>query len=276
MALAPGTKLGPYEIQSQLGAGGMGEVYRARDTRLGRIVAVKILPSHLSDSSEAKQRFDREAKSISSLNHPNICTLYDVGQHDGVDFLIMEFLEGETLADRLMKGPIPPGNVLEYGVEICEGLETAHRSGVVHRDLKPENIMLTKSGAKLMDFGLAKETMSRSLDASAGTTVASGLTEKGMIVGTFKYMSPEQLQGHEADARSDIFALGAVLYEMITGKRAFPGKSQIGVASAILEKDPEPITASQPLAPLTLDHLVRTCLLKDPEERIQTAHDVKL
>ena len=194
MALASGTKLGPYEIQSPLGSGGMGEVYRARDTRLDRTVAVKILPSHLSDKPEAKQRFDREARSISSLNHPNICTLYDVGRQDGVDFLVMEFLEGETLADRLMKGPLPPEHVLKYGVEICEGLEKAHRSGVVHRDLKPGNIMLTKTGAKLMDFGLAKETMSPSLDASALTAAASGqpLTEKGTIVGTFQYMAPEQ------------------------------------------------------------------------------------
>jgi serine/threonine protein kinase len=278
MALAPGTKLGPYEIQSPVGAGGMGQVYRARDTRLDRTVAVKILSSHLSDNPEAKKRFNREARAISSLNHPNICTLYDVGQKDGVEFLVMEFLEGETLADRLMKGAMPREYVLKYGVEICEGLEKAHRSGLVHRDLKPGNIMLTKSGVKLMDFGLAKETMSPSLDASALTAEASGqpLTEKDTLVGTFQYMSPEQLQGHEADARSDIFALGAVLYEMITGKRAFPGKSQISVASAILEKDPEPITASQPLAPPTLDHLVRTCLAKDRGERIQTAHDVKL
>lgn len=278
MALTSGTKLGPYEIQSPLGTGGMGEVYRARDTRLNRTVAVKILPSHLSDKPEAKQRLEREARAISSLNHPNICTLYDVGQQDGVDFLVMEFLEGETLADRLMKGPLPPEHVLKYGVEICEGLEKAHRSGVVHRDLKPGNIMLTKTGAKLMDFGLAKETMSPSLDASALTAVTSGqpLTEKGTIIGTFQYMSPEQLQGHEADARSDIFALGAVLYEMITGKRAFPGKSQISVASAILGEDPEPITASRPMSPPALDYVVRTCLAKDPEGRFQTAHDVKL
>jgi Tol biopolymer transport system component len=278
MALTSGTKLGPYEIQSPLGSGGMGEVYRARDTRLDRTVAVKILPSHLSDKPEAKQRFDREARSISSLNHPNICTLYDVGQQDGVDFLVMEYLEGETLADRLMKGALPQEQVLKYGVEICEGLEKAHRSGVVHRDLKPGNIMLTKTGAKLMDFGLAKETMSRSLDASALTAAASGqpLTEKGTIVGTFQYMAPEQLQGQPADARTDIFALGAVLYEMITGKRAFSGKSAISAASAILEKDPEPIAASRPASPPMLDHVVRTCLAKDPEGRFQTAHDVKL
>jgi Tol biopolymer transport system component len=278
MALTSGTKLGPYEIQSPVGAGGMGEVYRARDTRLDRTVAVKILPPHLSDKPEARQRFDREARSISSLNHPNICTLYDVGRQDGVDFLVMEFLEGETLADRLLKGPLPPEQVLRYGVEICEGLEKAHRSGVVHRDLKPGNIMLTKSGAKLMDFGLAKEAMSPSSGASALTAVAAGqpLTEEGTIVGTFQYMSPEQLQGREADARSDIFALGAVLYEMITGKRAFPGKSQISVASAILEKDPEPIAASRPMSPPALDYVVRSCLTKDPDGRFQTAHDVKL
>jgi len=256
----------------------MGEVYRARDTRLDRTVAVKILPSHLSSNPDAKQRFDREARSISSLNHPNICTLYDVGQQDGVDFLVMEFLEGETLADRLLKGPLPPEQVLKCGIQICDGLEKAHRSGVVHRDLKPGNIMLTKTGAKLMDFGLAKETMSPSLDGSALTAVASGqpLTVEGTIVGTLQYMSPEQLQGHAADARSDMFALGAVLYEMITGKRAFPGKSQISVASAILEKDPEPITASRPMSPPALDYVVRTCLAKDPEGRFQTAHDVRL
>lgn len=278
MALTSGTRLGPYEIVSPLGAGGMGEVYRARDTRLDRTVAVKILPSHLSENPEAKLRFDREARSISSLNHPHICTLYDVGQQDGVNFLVMEFLEGETLADRLMKGALPPEQVLQYGMEICEGLEKAHRSGVVHRDLKPGNIMLTKTGAKLMDFGLAKETMPPSLGASALTAAASGqpLTEKGTIVGTFQYMAPEQLQGHATDARSDIFSLGAVLYEMITGKRAFPGKSQISAASAILEKDPEPITVSRPTSSPTLGYVVRTCLAKDPEGRFQTAHDVKL
>ena len=279
MALTSGTKLGPYEIQSPLGAGGMGEVYRARDARLDRTVAIKILPSHLSDNPEAKQRFDGEARAISSLSHPNICHLYDVGSQDGTDYLVMEYLEGETLADRLAKGPLPPEQALKCGIEICEGLEKAHRTGVVHRDLKPGNIMLTKSGAKLMDFGLAKGTMSQSLTSASALTAmtsAQPLTEKGMIVGTFQYMAPEQLQGHEADARSDIFALGVVLYEMITRKRAFPGKSQMSVASAILEKDPEPITTSQPLAPLALDHLIRTCLAKDPDERFQMAHDVKL
>jgi eukaryotic-like serine/threonine-protein kinase len=279
MVLTSGTKLGPYEIQSPLGAGGMGEVYRARDTRLDRTVAVKILPAHLSDDPEAKQRFEREARAISSLSHSNICHLYDVGSQGGLDYLVMEYLEGETLASRLDRGRMPAEQALRAATEIADALEKAHRQGVVHRDLKPGNIMLTKGGAKLMDFGLAKGTLSRPLsNASALTAVTDGhpLTEKGMIVGTFQYMSPEQLQGHEADARSDLFALGAVLYEMITGRRAFPGKSQISVLSAILEKDPDPITASQPLVPIALDHLIGTCLAKDPDERVQTAHDVKL
>src|ERR1700678_2006225 len=236
MALISGTKLGPYEIQSPLGAGGMGEVYRARDTRLDRTVALKILPSHLSDNPDARQRFDREARAISSLNHPNICTLHDVGHQDGVDFLVMEFLEGETLADRLKKGPLPTELVLKYGIEICEGLERAHKSGVVHRDLKPGNVMLTKTGAKLMDFGLAKASPASSLASSLTMTIShpsadQPLTAQGMIVGTFQYMSPEQTEGKEADARSDIFALGAVLYEMTTGRRAFTGKSQASIVA---------------------------------------------
>src|ERR1700681_1221809 len=218
MALTPGTKLGPYEIQSPLGAGGMGEVYKARDTRLDRTVAVKILPSHLSENPEAKQRFDREARTISSLNHPNICTLHDVGEQDGVDYLVMEYLEGETLADRLRKAPLPVDQVLKYGIEICEGLEKAHRSGVVHRDLKPGNIMLTKTGTKLLDFGLAKPAaaaIGAGSSSASLATMSKPLTVEGTILGTFQYMSPEQVEGKEADVRSDIFSFGAVLYEMI-------------------------------------------------------------
>src|ERR1700758_818057 len=217
MALTSGTKLGPYEIHSPLGAGGMGEVYKARDTRLDRTVAIKILPSHLSENQEARHRFDREARTISSLSHPNICTLHDVGQQDGIHYLVMEYLEGETLADRLHRGPLPIDQVLKYGIEICEGLEKAHRSGVVHRDLKPGNIMLTKASAKLMDFGLAKASfMSPAASPSALITlstpaVSHPLTAQGTLVGTFQYMSPEQVEGKEADARSDIFSLGAVL-----------------------------------------------------------------
>ena len=282
MALVSGKKLGPYEIVSPLGTGGMGEVYRARDTRLDRTVAVKILPAHLSSNPEAKQRFEREARAISSLNHPHICTLYDVGHQDGTDYLVMEFLEGETLADRLRKGPLPPQQVLKYSIEIGQGLDRAHRTGVVHRDLKPGNIMLTKSGAKLMDFGLAKAMpavaqVSSGLSMTQSTPVdAQPLTVQGTIVGTFQYMSPEQIEGKEADSRSDIFAFGAVLYEMVTGKRAFEGKSQLSVASAILERDPAPISASSRGIPPALERTIAICLAKDPEQRWSTAHDVVL
>ena len=279
MALTPGTKLGPYEIQSPLGAGGMGEVYRARDTRLDRSVAVKVLPSHLCDQAEARERFDREARSISSLNHPHICQLYDVGSQDGVSYLVMELLEGESLGDRLRRGPLPPDQVLRYGAEIAEGLQAAHRCGVVHRDLKPGNVMLTKAGAKLMDFGLAKETSLRNKQTSELTATLTSdnvtpLTAHGTIVGTFQYMSPEQVEGKEADARSDIFSLGALLYEMTTGKRAFEGKTMVSVAAAILEKEPEPITIIQPLTPSGLQHVVQGCLAKDPDARWQSAADI--
>src|SRR2546426_7315439 len=218
MSLSAGTKLGPYEIQAPLGAGGMGEVYRARDTRLERTVAIKVLPEHLSTNPESKQRFEREARSISSLNHPNICALYDIGNQDGVDFLVMEYLEGQTLAERLQKGTLPIDQVLKIGIEIADSLDKAHRQGIVHRDLKPGNIMLTKSGAKLMDFGLAKPAQAALIaSASVGTpTLSNRLTVEGTFVGTFQYMAPEQLEGKDADVRSDIFAFGAVLYEMTT------------------------------------------------------------
>ena len=281
--LNPGSKFGPYEIVSPLGAGGMGEVYRARDTRLGRDVAIKILPQHLSEKPDACQRFEREARAISSLNHPHICTLYDVGHQDGADFLVMEYLEGETLAKRLERGPLPTAELLRVGIEVCDALEKAHRKGILHRDLKPSNIMLTKSGAKLMDFGLAKaagdgaapalESLTQSLNPSARTTP---VTQQGTIVGTFQYMAPEQMEGREADARSDIFSLGAVLYEMATGKRAFEGKTTASVIAAILEREPPAISAVQPMSPPALDRTVKICLAKDPDERFQSAHDVKL
>jgi len=282
MALASGTKLGPYEIQSPLGAGGMGEVYRARDTRLERIVAIKILPAHLSDNVEARHRFDREARAISSLNHPNICTLYDVGHENGIDYLVMELLEGETLADRLAKGPLPLEKLLKYAIEICQGLEQAHKTGVIHRDLKPGNVMLTKSGAKLMDFGLAKASTASAPPVSSLTATIPApsadqpLTARGMLVGTFQYMSPEQLEGKEADARSDIFSLGAVLYEMVTGKRAFTGKTQASLVAAILASEPQPISVLQPMSPPALDRVVKVCLAKDPDERFQSVQDLKL
>ena len=277
--LNSGTKLGPYEILSPLGAGGMGEVYRARDTRLDRTVAVKILPPHLSEQPEARERFEREARAVSSLNHANICQLYDVGQQEGVHYLVMEYLEGETLATRLIKGPLPLEQVLRYGAEIADGLDKAHRSGVVHRDLKPGTIMLTRSGAKLMDFGLAKTAAPPKLVSHLSATLTSAdvshpLTAQGTVLGTYQYMSPEQVEGREADPRSDLFSLGAVLYEMTTGKRAFEGKSQISIASAILEKEPEAITAVLPLAPLALQHVVESCIAKDPEARWQSAADL--
>ena len=275
MPLAPGHKLGPYEITSPLGAGGMGEVYRARDTRLGRDVAIKILPKEMSADPARKQRFEREAKTISSLNHPNICTLHDVGSQDGVDYLVMECVEGETLAKRLEKGPLPLEQVLKIGQEIAGALDKAHRSGVVHRDLKPGNVMLTATGAKLLDFGLAKESSSLATAATlTAVTPTSPVTQEGMIVGTFQYMSPEQIEGKELDRRSDIFSLGAVLYEMLTGKKAFEGKTQLSVASAILEKEPAPISTIKPLTPANLDHAIRKCLAKDCDERWQTARDL--
>ncbi len=293
MPLTSGTKLGPYEIQSPLGAGGMGEVYRARDTRLDRIVAIKIIPHHLQADQDLKTRFEREARAVSSLQHPHICTLFDVGHQDGTDYLVMEYLEGETLAARLTHGPLPLDQVLKVAVEIADALEKAHRQGIIHRDLKPGNIMLTKSGAKLMDFGLAKGMAAAATMASGTsggpitpstptinvgmlTSPPTPLTGKGSIVGTFEYMAPEALQGAEADARSDNFSFGCVLYEMTTGKRAFDGKSQVGVLAAILEKEPEPISVTQPMAPPALDRLIRTCLAKDPDQRWQSAHDLKV
>lgn len=273
MGLVPNSKLGPYEVLAPLGAGGMGEVYRARDTRLDREVAIKVLPAHLTRSLEFKQRFEREAKSISQLTHPNICTLHDVGHHDGTDYLVMELLEGESLAARLTKGALPLEQVLRVGIEVASALDAAHRKGVVHRDLKPGNVMLTKSGAKLLDFGLAKSAGLAESDPSA-VTVSQPLTTKGTILGTFQYMAPEQLEGSEADARTDLFAYGAVLYEMATGKRAFEGVSRASLIASIMSSQPRPIGELQPMTPPPLDRLIRKCLAKDPDSRWQTAADV--
>jgi len=277
MALFPGTRLGPYEIVAPLGAGGMGEVYRAKDTRLGREVAVKVLPQHLSSSAEIRTRFEREAKTVSSLNHPHICTLHDVGREGETDYLVMELIEGETLAQRLAKGALPVADVLKVGAQIADALGRAHRAGVMHRDLKPGNVMLTKSGAKLMDFGLARATgLGSTSELTSSPTVAGPLTAEGTILGTFQYMAPEQLEGKEADARSDLWALGCVLYEMATGRRAFEGATQASLISAIMRDAPRPMTELAPLSPPALERVVRHCLAKDPEDRIQTAHDVKL
>jgi serine/threonine protein kinase len=277
--LKSGARLGSYEILARIGAGGMGEVYRARDTRLNRIVAIKILPQHLAGSLESRDRFEREARTIGGLNHPHICTLHDVGHQGEIDFLVMEFIEGETLSSRLLKGPLPIEQVLAYSIQIADALDKAHRKGVTHRDLKPGNIMLTKSGAKLLDFGLAKLKQAASpagVPLSQLPTLQDPITAQGAIVGTLQYMAPEQLEGKETDARADIFAFGAVVYEMATGKRAFEGKSNASTIAKILEVDPPPISSLQPMTPATLDRLVKTCLAKDPDNRLQSAQDAKL
>ncbi len=290
MTLTAGTKLGPYEIQTVLGAGGMGEVYRARDTRLDRVVAIKVLAAHLSSSTELKQRMEREARTISSLNHPHICHLYDIGTQDGTDFLVMEFLEGRTLAERLHAGAVPLPEVYKIGIAVADALAFAHRHGILHRDLKPSNIMLTQSGAKLMDFGLAKPLAAQSTGSGtisappsftaaatmSGPSPLTPLTTAGTIIGTIQYMAPEQIEGKEADVRSDIFAFGAVLYEMATGRRPFQGKSQLSLASAILEQDPAAVRTANPKTPAAFEYIVDTCLKKNPDERFQTAHDIKL
>jgi len=286
--LPPGTRLGPYEVVGPLGAGGMGEVYRARDTRLDRTVAVKILPAHAAADPEFKARFEREAKTISQLNHPNICVLYDVGESAGAAFLVMELIEGETLAARLQRGALPTDDVLRIAGEIADALDKAHRKGIVHRDLKPANVMLTPTGSKLLDFGLAKsgvvststiETQlarSSQLNPPEGAGSQEPLTARGTILGTFQYMAPEQVEGDLIDARTDIWAFGCVLYEMVTGRKAFEAKSQASLIASILERHPTPMSELQPLTPPALGRVVRTCLAKDPDDRFQTAHDLAL
>jgi len=267
MTIAPGTRLGPYEVVAPIGAGGMGEVWRGRDTRLERSVAIKILPAEFAENAQFKLRFEREAKTISQLNHPHICTLYDVGDN----YLVMELLEGESLAERIIKGPLPLEQVLRYGVQIADALDKAHRAGIVHRDLKPGNVMITRSGAKLLDFGLAKTSAAVDLQ---GPTQHKQLTQEGMILGTFQYMAPEQLEGEEADGRTDIFALGSVLYEMATGARAFDGKTKTSLIAAIVSSEPKPMSQVQPLTPPALEHVVRKCLAKERDDRWQSAHDI--
>jgi Tol biopolymer transport system component/predicted Ser/Thr protein kinase len=276
MALTSGTKLGPYEVVSPLGAGGMGEVYRARDTRLERDVAVKVLPTNLSSDPSLRQRLEREAKAVSKLSHPHICTLYDIGHQDGVDFLVMELVEGETLEHKLTKGSLPPEQAVRCAAQIADALAKAHKLRITHRDLKPSNVMLTKTGAKLMDFGLAKESGPASLTTALTemTVEQSNLTVEGTIIGTFQYMAPEQLEGKEADARTDIFALGEVIYEMATGKPAFAGKNRASLIAAILSSEPRPMAALQPMTPPALERVVKRCLAKDPDDRWQTATDL--
>jgi Tol biopolymer transport system component len=280
MALSAGSRLGPYEIVAPIGAGGMGEVYKARDTRLERTVAVKVLPQHLSSAPEVRQRFEREAKTISQFSHSHICALYDVGREGETEYLVMEFLEGETLSDRLAKGALPLEQTLRYGVEIADALDKAHRQGIVHRDLKPGNVMITRSGVKLLDFGLAK-AMAAPVQTSGVTSLPTvmgsagqNLTQEGTILGTFQYMAPEQLEGREADARTDVFAFGCLLYEMATGRKAFSGGTQASLISSIMKEDPPPISQVTPMSPPALDRVVRKSLAKDPEDRWQNAADL--
>lgn len=269
MPLPAGTRLGPYEIVASIGAGGMGEVYEATDTRLDRTVAIKVLPEHVAESPERKERFELEAKAISQLNHAHICTLYDVGNEGGVDFLVMEYLEGETLADRLRKTTLSVDEALEFGIEIASGLDAAHRAGIVHRDLKPANIMLTRSGVKLLDFGLAKQLDVEPVAAEAPTK-QQGLTREHAIIGTLPYMAPEQLDGKQADERTDLFAFGSLLYEMVTGKRAFAGTEPATVMAAIIKSDPEPTGEAG------LERVLHHCFEKDPEQRWQSAWDIAI
>ncbi len=278
MALSPGTRLGPYEILTSIGAGGMGEVYRARDTRLSREVAVKVLPSQSAPTPEARERFEREARTISQLSHPHICVLHDVGREGQTEYLVMELLEGETLTDRLGRGPLPLEQALRFGADIASALAAAHARGIVHRDLKPGNVMLTRTGVKLLDFGLARALASPAevSGLTEAPTMARDLTAEGSIVGTVAYMAPEQLEGRKTDARTDIFALGAVLYEMLTGRKAFSAGSHAALISAILTTEPPAVSSVQPIIPPELDRLVKTCLSKDPAERWQSAHDVEL
>jgi serine/threonine protein kinase len=275
MALTPGTRLGPYEVISALGAGGMGEVYRARDTRLARTVAIKVVGAR-AENPESRRRLQREAKAISALEHPNICALYDVGHHEGIDFLVMQHLEGETLAERLRRGPIPMRELLRVATEIADALDRAHRAGIVHRDLKPANIMLTDAGAKLLDFGIAKAAPVTAPEAATARVAADeDLTVDGALVGTVGYIAPEQLKGWRVDARSDLFALGAILYEMASGVRAFDGATRAAVIDAVLNRQPAPLATLVPGVPPAFSRIVAKCLSKEIEARWQTARDLE-
>jgi eukaryotic-like serine/threonine-protein kinase len=275
MSLIAGTRLGPYEIIASLGAGGMGEVHLANDTRLSRKVAIKLLLPRRTEDSVSRARFRSEAKAVSSLNHPHICTLYDVGEHNGRDYMVMEWLEGETITRRLERGPLPPAQILRHATEIAEALDHAHRHGIIHRDLKPANVMLTKAGAKLLDFGVAKWDETRTgLDAVATTTRDQPLTGENQVMGTLQYMAPEQLEGRPVDPRTDLFAFGALVHEMATGRKAFEASSQTALVAAILSADPPVISSLQPLSPPGLDRIVTKCLAKDPDLRWQTARDL--
>ena len=270
MPLTPGEKLGPYEIVSPIGAGGMGEVYKARDTRLDRTVAIKVLPDHIARRDDLRARFEREARAVASLNHPHICVLHDIGRQSDISYMVMEFMEGETLAQRIEKGAVPLDQAIKHASQIADALDRAHRVGVTHRDIKPQNIILTRDGVKVLDFGLAKSV---ARPGPTEETLTAVLTTEGTVMGTPQYMAPEQFEGKEADARSDIWAFGAVLYEMVTGQKAFQGKSYSSLVGAILSADPAPM-AVKPFTPAWLERLVRRCLAKDAEDRWQSMHDI--
>jgi Protein kinase domain len=274
MPLTNGTRLGPYEITGALGAGGMGEVYRATDTRLGRTVAVKVLWPRLASDPDQRARFEREARAVSSLNHPHICTLYDVGETGETQYLVLEHLEGETLAARVARGPLPLDQALRFGIEICDALDRAHRQGLTHRDLKPANVMLTPSGTKLLDFGLAKPRPVVAAPPPDAATQVAPVTSQGMILGTIEYMAPEQVEGREADARSDIWAFGCLLYEMVTGVRPFQGATPASVVAAILEREPSSPPRGTASLPPRLWDAIATCLQKNPDDRWQSARDL--
>ena len=275
MAWTTGSRVGPYEVIGPAGAGGMGEVYKALDSRLGRTVAIKTLPDALASDAQLRERFDREARTISQLSHPHICTLFDVGEQDGTAYLVMEYLEGATLADRIARGPLPVDQAIKIAIEIASALDKAHRAGVVHRDLKPGNVMLTGTGAKLLDFGLATNNAVLSGSRQSLVATATHLTADGALLGTLQYMAPEQLEGVQADTRTDVFAFGALLYEMLTGRKAFIGQSSASVIGAILRDTPPPVSSLQPLASASLDRIVRKCLEKERDARWQTARDLQ-
>src|SRR5688500_10155076 len=286
MPLSAGTRVGAYEVIALIGSGGMGEVYRARDTRLERTVAIKVLPPQFAIDADSRARFEREGRAISSLEHPHICALYDIGEApnpdsqapnpDTIQFLVMQYLDGETLEARLKAGPLPFAQAMQIAMEIADALDKAHRAGIIHRDLKPGNVMVTKSGAKLLDFGLAKTGAAAAplSGLSMLPTTPPNMTVQGTILGTFQYMAPEQIEGLEADARTDIFAFGALLFEMLTGRTAFEGKTRASLIGAILKDEPPPVSRVQPVAPAALDRIVSTCLAKDPDDRYQSARDL--
>ena len=275
MTLSAGKLLGPYEILSLVGSGGMGEVYRARDTRLSRTVAVKTLTTQVAHRPDLKARFEREARTLATLSHPHICSVFDVGRHDGVDYLVMEFLEGQTLAQRLGGNGLTLNETLKIAIQVADALDKAHRQNIVHRDLKPGNIVLTKSGAKIVDFGLAKLVEDgRGPIGAAGLSTRTPMTAEGTILGTMQYMAPEQLEAKEADARTDIFAFGAIVYEMVTGRRSFDASSQASLIAAILDRDPPAMSTLQPMTPSSLERVIRKCLAKDPDARWQSAGDL--